>query len=134
MTVLHDLTFYTFPNEGETECLHIGLFASHGDAAAVAARYRGEVPGFKDYDCVARIEEVPVADADVDARELWRFVGWNVDARGNEVDIIRSACYGSRGEAEAALDCAMRETPRQEWAMNRCIVGRCDWQEGFVRS
>ena len=55
MTVLHDLTFYTFPNEGETECLHIGLFASHGDAAAVAARYRGEVPGFKDYDCVARI-------------------------------------------------------------------------------
>lgn len=128
---LYCLTFYD-EFGGSREGFRIGLFASREEAAAVAARYRREIEGFRTYDCAAEITEVPVVGGH-SAQAVYRFAGWNEDSDGNETDVLESPCYGSQAQAAQDLEQAKRETPRQEWAMNLWTIGQCHWQEGFVR-
>lgn len=133
MEKLYDLTFYTRPNGDYREGFFIGLFAGRQEAVEVEARYRREVPGFKDYDCEAEIRDVAVIGGRDGIREVYRYTGWNVNADFDEVDIILSDCYASREQAEADYENAKRLAPRQEWALNRYVIGRCHWKDGFVR-
>ena len=96
--------------------------------------YRKEVPGFKDYPCDAEITEVPVIGANGDTVNcVYRYVGWNENADFDEVDIIESDCYVDYAEAETAFREAQKMLQRKEWAINRYIVGQCDWRAGFIR-
>lgn len=42
-------------------------------------------------------------------------------------------CYVDQGQAAEAFEKARAIYPRKEWALNVHAIGRCDWQEGFVR-
>lgn len=127
------LTFYSQPNGNYRESFHIGLFKSHEEAEQIAARYRKEVTGFKDYKCDAEIVKIPVIGHCEDAIQVYRFYGWNINDASDEVDIVDSDCYVNKASAEAACKKAQIATPRQEWALNVYTIGQCDWQDGFVR-
>lgn len=138
MGKLYNLTFYTTVEEEYLnqyrDGFDIGLFASREDAEAVKARYCKEVMGFKDYDCDSQITEVSVVGNDPAPQQVYRYVGWNTDEYYDEVDVIESVCYISQSQAIMEMGKTEQQTPRQEWALNRYIVGQCAWQEGFTRS
>lgn len=131
MDQLYDLTFYV--EEGSEEGFHIGLFLTREEAEAAAARYLSEVPGFRDYDCIPRVTAFPVIGGGKDTVEVYRFEGWNVGKDLEEKDILISSCFADWSEAEAALAQTAMETRRDEWALNRHVIGQCDWAEGFAR-
>lgn len=133
MDKLFDLSFYASSNEDYEEGFLIGLFATQEEAESVAAHYRREIPGFKDYDCVPRVISFPVIGGENDAKQVYRFQGWNTDENMDEVDIIISSCFVDLMEAENALVLAKERTPREEWVMNCHTIGQCDWREGFER-
>ena len=57
--------------------------------------------------------------------------GWNWNEALDEADIVESDDYASRSEAEAAHCDMKRRYDRSEWTLNRSVISRCDWQEGF---
>ena len=134
MEKLFSLMFYTQPNGTYREGFHIGFFPTYDEAKKAELFYRKEVPGFKDYPCDAEITEVPVIGANGDTVNcVYRYVGWNENADFDEVDIIESDCYVDYATAETAFREAKKMLQRKEWAINRYIVGHCDWQAGFIR-
>lgn len=133
MDVLYDLAICSFPNDDDREWSGIGLFASRAEAEQAAREYLTTVPGFKDYYCEAVITEVPVIGSGKAAGEVFRFMGWNTDVGGDETDISNSPCYVCRQDALAALEEARKTAPRQEWTLDRWVIGERAWQEGFVR-
>ena len=133
MDKLYCLTFFTSPNGNDRAGFHIGLFQTYDEAKRVAAHYQNEVPGFKDYPCDAEITQIPVIGDVADGMSVYRYVGWNEDEDDNESDILESDCYADPAQAENAYRKAQTEFPRAEWALNRHIIGKCDWQEGFAR-
>lgn len=132
MDRLFDLSFYVNEVDHE-EGFHIGLFVTREAAEAVAARYIEEVPGFKDYDCIPRVIEFPVIGGTAHTTQVYRFEGWNTDDNLDETDTIISSCFADSDEAEKALLLAKERLPREEWVLNRHVIGACDWAEGFVR-
>ena len=115
---------------------HIGLFATCEEAESVKEHYRKEIQGFKDYDCKAEITEVPVIGSenmDMEPQRVYRFQGWNVNEDLDEIDIWESDCYVSREQAQADYEKAQIKMSREEWTLNRHVIGQCDWQEGFIR-
>ncbi|MBQ7917099.1 MAG: hypothetical protein IJ315_10010 [Firmicutes bacterium] len=134
MDNLFCLTFYTWPNEDYRESFHIGVFRSCEEAARVEAYYRKRILGFKDYDCDADIKKIPVMDGIIEGvQKVYRFVGWNENEEYDEVDIIESGCYISEELAQKEMQQVQRKMPRREWVLNGHVIGRCDWENGFVR-
>lgn len=129
--MLYDLTLYVWTSGNRRSDYEIGLFRSRREAEAVEARYLKEVPGFRDYACWGEITEVLLVDGPGEV--FWQFAGWNLDEEGDKTDCLKSGCYSSRERAQADLERAKGETPREEWALNRCIPGFCYFREGFVR-
>ena len=132
MDKLFDLTFYTNDEDYE-DGFHIGLFTTQEEAESVAARYTKEVPGFKDYDCISRVFAFSVIGGEDHTKQVYRFLGWNINEDLDEVDILISSCFADRNKAEKALLLAKERTPREEWALNCHTIAQCDWAEGFVR-
>ena len=132
MDKLYDLTIYSFPNDSDRDWSSIGLFTSFGEALRTAEEYLNDVPGFCDYYCEPEIIAVPVIGSE-DPREVWRFIGWNADKNGGETDIIESDCYVSQQLAHTNLEQIQKTMPRQEWTLNRWIIGERHWQDGFIR-
>lgn len=136
MRKLYCLTFYAQSGNEYWEGFHIGLFAAREEAESVKEHYRKEIQGFKDYDCKAEITEVPVIGSenmDMEPQRVYRFQGWNVNEDLDEIDIWESDCYVSREQAQADYEKAQIKMSREEWTLNRHVIGQCDWQEGFIR-
>lgn len=132
METLYCLTFYSNPNGDYREGFRIGLFRTREEAQSVERRYREQVPGFRDYDCEAEITPVPVI-GDCSGECVYRFVGWNENKDLDEVDILDSDCYADLHQAETAFQKAQETRPRAQWELDRWIIGKCHWQDGFVR-
>ena len=129
---LYWLSFFS-DTEEDFHSFDIGIFMSREEAECVALRYRKEIPGFKDYDCESSIMGIPVwDDAEVNG-EVYICQGWNWDENGDEVDYIISGCFVSQNEAEDYFAQAQQQISRQEWILNRHIIGQCHWENGFVR-
>lgn len=136
MRKLYCLTFYAQSGNEYWESFHIGLFAAREEAESVKEHYRKEIQGFKDYDCKAEITEVPVIGSenmDMEPQRVYRFQGWNVNEDLDEINIWESDCYVSREQAQADYEKAQIKMSREEWTLNRHVIGQCDWQEGFIR-
>lgn len=133
MKKLYCLNFYSQPNGDYREGFHIGLFWTYDEAKRIAVRYKKEVPGFKDYDCDEEITEVSIIGDEEQVSCVYRYTGWNENENFDEVDIIESDCYVDHSKAEEDYHCAQSALDRKEWALNRHVIGQCDWQEGFVR-
>lgn len=134
MTKLFCLTFYTQPNDGYREGFRVGLFRTYDEAKRVELLYRRAVPGFKEYACDSEIAEVPVIGETKEETDcVYRYVGWNENEDLDETDIIESDCYTDVGQAEKACETAQVQFARKAWTLNRCIIGQCNWREGFVR-
>ena len=129
---LYLLSFFS-DTEEDFAGFDIGLFRSREEAEAIASHYRKEVPGFKDYDCDPSIMGIPVWNNEEVAEKVYIYQGWNWDEHGDEIDCVISSCFVSQAEAEHFLEEAQRQIPRQEWVLNFHIIGKCDWQEGFIR-
>ena len=129
---LYWLSFFSDTVE-DFPCFDIGIFKSREEAEWVASRYLQEVPGFKDYDCDPSIMGIPVWDDANVNEEVYIFQGWNWNEYGDEIDCIISSCFVSRNEAETHFTQVQQQIPRQEWVLNRHIIGQCHWKEGFVR-
>lgn len=127
LTLIHD-------SGTHREDFHIGLFASQEEAASVSTRYRQEKPGFNQPEITSSITEVHLLDASEIPHCVYRWQGWNVDDDLDECDILESACYADEATAQRSLALAQRDTPRQEWILNRHVIGQCDWTEGFDTS
>lgn len=133
MDSLYALTFYTYPGMDAREELPIGLFTDETEAWAVEARYRREVPGFKDYYCDSSVIPVPVIGGFQGKRKVYSVCGWNLDEDGEETDILRSDCYRTREQARSELRRAKEASPRQKWSLDQWVIGECEWSEGFTR-
>ena len=136
MRKLYCLTFYAQSGNEYWDSFHIGLFAAREEAESVKEHYRKEIQGFKDYDCKAEITEVPVIGSenmDMEPQRVYRFQGWNVNEDLDEINIWESDCYVSREQAQADYEKAQIKMSREEWTLNRYVIGQCDWQEGFIR-
>ena len=131
MNHVYCLTFFVYP--GEEKRFHIGLFRTKEEAECVRARYKREVAGFRDHKCEGKIREVPVIGDNGALHTVYRYAGWNENEKYDEIDVIESDCYVSLEQARAELERAKKQTPRQEWALDCCVIGQCDWQEGFTR-
>ena len=133
MDCLYDLSFYTNDERVYQQGFFIGLFLTEEEAESVAARYSENIPGFKDYDCIYRVTTFPVVGGLNHLRQVYRFEGWNTDEDLNETDIIISNCFADLDEAEKMLAQAKKSIVREEWVLNSHVIGKCDWEEGFVR-
>ena len=129
---LYRLSFFS-DTEEDFPGFDIGIFKSREEAVCVALRYRQKVPGFKDYDCDPSIIGIPVWDNADANEEVYIYQGWNRNEHGDEIDCIISSCFVSKDEAETFFTQAQQQIPRQEWVLNRHIIGQCHWEEGFVR-
>lgn len=115
----------------------IGLFFSETEAKQVAAYYLENVQGFCEYPCTYRIEQkkiIGILPCMADPTCVWMVTGWNTNADFDEVDIVESDCYINELQAYRALEEMKAKYPRSEWAVNRWIIGKHEWEGGFNRS
>ena len=112
---------------------HIGIFESAAEAEEIAGSYLSSVPGFRDYPCAYSIVSKAVHGCPVLDHTVYWIQGWNQNEDRDEVDIIESDDYARRSDAEAVLQEMKARFNRSEWVINRSVIGRCDWQEGFER-
>ena len=127
MRKLYCLTFYAQSGNEYWDSFHIGLFAAREEAESVKEHYRKEIQGFKDYDCKAEITEVPVIGSenmDMEPQRVYRFQGWNVNEDLDEINIWESDCYVSREQAQADYEKAQIKMSREEWTLNRHVIGQ----------
>lgn len=132
MDVLYDLTIYSFPNWENREGYGIGLFRTEEQATEVIVHYLNNVPGFRDYYCEPEITRLPVCGrgkTDV----VYRYVGWDVDENGDEINVTESRCYTDPDLAQQDMLQTQTDMPRQEWELAPWRIGSLFWQEGFER-
>lgn len=132
MELLYYLVFYTYPNGDYREQFGIGVFRTWEEAMSVEQRYRREVPGFRDYACESEIKPISVIGTGSGDR-VYRFVDWNVNEDFDEVDILESDFYWDVEQADAAFQKMQKSNPREDMALERWVIGRCYWEDGFVR-
>lgn len=130
MTNYYELEIQSFPNGMDLVRYGIGVFRTRQEAEDTATRYLSDVPGFRDYYCEYTIRESSLI---TDAKSVCNFTGWNEDDVGNEIDIFVSPLYADPRSAERAMKKIQAELPRKEWCLNHWTVGKCDWDEGFIR-
>lgn len=134
MDKVYSLCFYSDNDMRIGSGFHIGFFATYQQAEDVALRYQKEVPGFKDYDCDYSIMGVPVFDPTENVTEVYQIQGWNWSDDYEETDCLISSCFVSKDLAEETYAQMRTSTQRQEWALNRYVLGQCLWADGFVRT
>lgn len=132
MDYLYDLTIYTFPDGEDRVGYGVGLFRSQQEADNAASHYLNNVPGFRDYYCEAEVTRLTVVGS-CDTDVVYRYVGWNVDENGDEVDVMESRCYAKREQALPDFELAQQDHPRQEWSLDPWKIGSLCWTEGFIR-
>ncbi len=129
---VYNLIMYTNPYGDYREGFNIGIFESFEEAENVAKRYLNEVQGFCDYEFEYEITKVNII-GDENGNVFYRFSGWNVDENGDEKDIIYSDCYTIKDIAKGDFEKTKQKISRAEWSLDKCILGECHWEEGFVR-
>lgn len=130
MDVLYGLTFTTATGE----LFFIGLFRTCKDAKEVELRYRQEVPGFQEHLCEAAITKIPVMGKIGNQGYVFRFTGWNIDKSQAKVDVMDSMCYTNGLQAWFHYKDAQTKHQRDQWKMNRLMIGYCQYQNGFTSS
>lgn len=132
MAYLYELEIQSFPNGEDCERYGIGIFRTRAEAEETAKRYLSEVKGFRDYYCEYTINETELIGGG-DPKIVHTYFGWNLDADENEIDIISGSVYTDADAAEAAMEAAKQAHARQEWVLNHWMIGKCEFEEGFVR-
>ncbi len=132
MAYLYELEIQSFPNGEDCERYDIGIFRTRAEAEETAQRYLTEVKGFRDYYCEHTVTETELI-GDEDPLIVHTFFGWNLDDDENEVDIISGSVYTDADAAETAMEAAKQVQSRQEWVLNHWQIGKCEFEEGFVR-
>lgn len=119
-----------------SEDFNIGLFFSETEAKRVAAYYLKNVKGFCEHPCIYHIKQkkiIGILPCLTNLSCVWMVTGWNTNANLDEIDIVESDCYVDESQAYKALDEMKAVCPRSEWAVNRWIIGECEWKAGFSR-
>jgi hypothetical protein len=120
-----------------SEDFGIGMFFSEAEAKRVAAYYLKNIKGFCEYPCTYRIKRkniIGILPCIKDSACVWMVTGWNTNADLDEIDIVESDCYADESQAYKALSEMKAKYPRSEWAVNRWIIGKHEWEAGFSRS
>ena len=133
MTLYH-LAFLARESEnGFRDSFFIGVFPSREEAEKTAQMYLAAVPGFREDRCSYTIEAKEVRGGPVLEDTVYWIQGWNWNEAQDEADIVESGDYARLADAEAALKDMKRWLDRAEWTLNRSVIGRCDWREGYSR-
>lgn len=129
------LTDSELSDDRHSEDFSIGLFATQKTAEAVMARYLTTVAGFRDFPCTGRIVQKRLIGArdDSSPREVFLVSGWNINACGDEIDVIESDCFAQKSDAQQALQHLQQHTPREEWSLDAYRMDECGWEDGFCR-
>ena len=116
---------------GYSEDFMIGVFRSEREAKSTAEDYLKEIAGFNEFPCVYRIESIEVAGG-FKSDEVWCVWGYNYNEKKDEVDTIKNF-FGSEDEALSGLEEMKNEYLREEWGIDKYIIGEKHWTEGFCR-
>ena len=106
----------------------IGIFSSSLKAEQTAKYYIQNVNGFKDYPCKyeIRVKNI-VGNSDIDLKEVYIVIGWNVNSDFDETDIVESDCFTDSKSAETELEMMKKKYDRCEWAIDRYVIDECNW-------
>ena len=116
------------------EAFNIGFFSSYEKAEKTARKYLAEVEGFKDYNVTYQITEKSlIACTGSLSEDIFIIYGWNENNEFDEVDVIESDCYINKNEAEQRLNELKTSYYRKEWCIDKFILNKCNWEEGFVK-
>lgn len=121
--------------EGYSENFHIGIFETKAIAEATAAYYLENIAGFKDYSCRYQVEEKCVYGSltNSELKEVWIVWGYSYNDKGDETDIIESQLFCTKEQAENELERLKSDYKRDEWGVDKYIIGAKNWTEGFIR-
>ena len=116
------------------EAFNIGFFSSYEKAEKTARKYLAEVEGFKDYNVTYQITEKSlIACTGSLSEDIFIIYGWNENDELDEIDVIESDCYINKNEAEQRLNELKTSYYRKEWCIDKFILNKCNWEEGFVK-
>lgn len=118
--------------DGYDEEFVIGVFLTRMKAIEVASYYLNFVDGFKDYECAYRIDVKEVI-GDGMFNRVYEVAGWDINERGDEINIIESDFFISRADAVAESTELKRMFDRDEWVLESYAIDELKWNEGFVR-
>lgn len=116
------------------ELFSIGVFSSRFRAWRTAKRYLQRVPGFRDHPCRYSITRRAVRGVAVKGSCIRCVLGWNLNANGDEIDLVYSEFFSHRRMLYETMDRMRRAYDRSEWICCTYRVDECRWQEGFDRS
>lgn len=118
-----------------SESFDIGIFSTEDEARETAEYYLNNVRGFCDYPCTYSIEKKVICGILPKDNDpcVWMVIGWDTNDDFDEINVIESECFADEAQANNALIRMKKAYPREDWAVNCLTVGKCDWQEGFVR-
>ncbi len=116
---------------GYSEDFMIGVFRSECEAKSTAQYYLKEIAGFNEFPCVYRIESIEVAGG-IKSDAVWCVWGYNYNENDDEVKIIESF-FGSEDEALSGLEEMKNSYLREEWGIDKYVIGEKHWTEGFIR-
>ena len=126
MNVLFHLCIGRITEENYWAEYSIGLFNSNEEVGNVIKRLMSDGGPFSEPNCEARISEIEVVGEGVNMECVHRFYGQNIDS-SLEGDLIESAYYADKSTAIQELMNAKKNTPRQQWHLETCKVGQCNW-------
>lgn len=130
-----NLTDLELSDKTHREDFFIGLFGTRAQAEAVAAHYLKQVPGFCDYDCTYRVEEITIHDTPKGEQPdfVWQFVGWDETKDDDTANIIESDFFLTEEQAAFELEQLKIQCPHREGFIHRRKIGETLWQDGFIR-
>ena len=118
-----------------TEDFLIGVFETEEKAIEIAQYYLKNIKGFCDFPCTFHIEQKTVIGM-TDGRsidEVWLVQGWNINEKFDEVDVINSQFLLTKELADVYLDTMQSKYKRDEWVVDKYVIGKLSFGQGFVR-
>ena len=98
--------------------------------------YLSEIEGFRDHECgyeiIRRIVEDSADDNDI-VPKVYQPVGWDINSRSDEINVVRGNLYVNKENAEHGLAELRKKYPRREWETDVTEVDKCYWKDGFIR-
>ncbi len=133
-TLLYQLNFcdngLSYENHKEEFC--IGIFSSFDKAKEIAEYYLNNINGFEDYDCSYNIVEKKILGKK-NCNEVYIIYGWNENLYRDEIEIIESECFMEKDAAEQNMIKLQQIYNRANWCIDRYVIDRCLWKDGFAR-
>ena len=118
-----------------TENFLIGVFETEEKAIETAQYYLKTIKGFCDFPFTYRVEEKIVIDVtnDKSIDEVWLVQGWNINENFDEIDVVDSQFLLTEEQANVEFHTMQSKYKRDEWVVDKYVIGELNFGEGFVR-